>query len=230
MIVNHKIYGRMRVDPDELATPDAFIWARPLTRKGDKLYVGKSALDNQGGYVPKKRADPERITKYLPLVYAAAANLCRGQDDYDEVWCEGALGLVEADARYNEQNNAAFASFAKPYVSGYILNMQNPQRNGQMNMVQERVEARLSTDKTTEEKHMLGSIYEAFQELTPKQQYVMRGLYEMGLTQQQVADHMGVDQTAVHYISERATVAIRKHLGLDATKNEKSVGEGVIKS
>jgi RNA polymerase sigma factor (sigma-70 family) len=230
MIVNHKIYGRMRVDPDELSTPDAFIWAKPLTRKGDKLYVGKSALDNQGGYVPKKRADPERITKYLPLVYAAAANLCRGQDDYDEVWCEGALGLVEADARYNEQNNAAFASFAKPYVSGYILNMQNPQRNGQMNMVQERVEARLSTDKTTEEKHMLGSIYEAFQELTPKQQYVMRGLYEMGLTQEQIAEHMGVAQQSVSDLHDRATVAIRKHLGVNGEEIVKNFGEGAVES
>jgi RNA polymerase sigma factor (sigma-70 family) len=230
MIVNHKVYGKMSVSPEDLATSDAFIWAKPVTRTGDPIYVGKAALDDQGGYVPKKRADADRITKYLPLVYAAAAQLCRPQDDYDEIWCEGVLGLVEADARYNQQNNAAFASFAKPYVSGYILNMQNPQRNGQMNMVQGRIEAYLSDQETTERKHQMGQIYEAFQDLTPKQRYVMRGLYELGLTQEQVADRLGIDQTSVRDLHGRATVAIRKHIGVNVTENEKVCGRGALKS
>lgn len=214
MIVNHKVYGKMSVSPEDLATSDAFIWAKPVTRTGDPIYVGKAALDDQGGYVPKKRADADRITKYLPLVYAAAAQLCRPQDDYDEVWCEGVLGLVEADARYNQQNNAAFASFAKPYVSGYILNMQNPQRNGQMNMVQGRIEAYLSDQETTERKHQMGQIYEAFQDLTPKQRYVMEGLYIHGYTLEALADKMKITFQSVHDIERRATVAIRRHLGL----------------
>lgn len=214
MIVNHKVYGKMSVSPEDLATSDAFIWAKPVTRTGDPIYVGKAALDDQGGYVPKKRADADRITKYLPLVYAAAAQLCRPQDDYDEVWCEGVLGLVEADARYDQQNNAAFASFAKPYVSGYILNMQNPQRNGQMNMVQGRIEAYLSDQETTERKHQMGQIYEAFQDLTPKQRYVMEGLYIHGYTLEALADKMKITFQSVHDIERRATVAIRRHLGL----------------
>lgn len=224
MIVNHKTYGRMEVSAEDLATSDAFIWAKPVTRTGDPIYVGKAALDDQGGYVPKKRADADRITQYLPLVYAAASKMCRPQDDYDEVWCEGVLGLVEADARYNQQNNAAFASFAKPYVSGYILNMQNPLRNGQMNMVREQAEAYLSDQETTERKHQIGQIYEAFQDLTPKQRYVMRGLYELGLTHEQVAERLGVDRTAVTHMLGRATVAIREHLGVNVAENEKVCG------
>jgi RNA polymerase sigma factor (sigma-70 family) len=230
MIVNHKTYGRMEVSAEDLATSDAFIWAKPVTRTGDPIYVGKAALDDQGGYVPKKRADADRITKYLPLVYAAAATMCREQDDYDEVWCEGALGLVEADARYNEHSNAAFASFAKPYVSGYILNMQNPQRNGQMNMVQGYAGIGVSNQETTEAKHQMGQIYEAFQDLTPKQRYVMRGLYELGLTQEQVAERMGLERTSVRDLHARATVAIREHLGLNTTQNEKVCGGGTPKS
>jgi RNA polymerase sigma factor (sigma-70 family) len=214
----------MEVSPEDLATSDPFIWAKPVTRTGDKLYVGKAALDDQGGYVPKKRTDADRVMKYLPLVYSATTKLRREQDDYEELWCEGTLGLVEADARYEQGKDAAFASFAKPYISGYILNMQNPERNGQMNTVQEMSEESYPLTDTLEEKLRLGEIYEAFQELTPKQQYVMRGLYEMGLTQEQVADNMGVDRIAVLQLRDRATVAIRKHLGLDVTKNEKSVG------
>jgi RNA polymerase sigma factor (sigma-70 family) len=230
MIVNHKTYGRMEVSPEDLATSDPFIWAKPVTRTGDKLYVGKAALDDQGGYVPKKRTDTDRVMKYLPLVYSATTKLRREHDDYEELWCEGALGLVEADARYNEQNNAAFASFAKPYVSGYILNMQNPERNGQMNTVQEMSEESYPLADTLEEKLKLGEIYEAFQELTPKQQYVMRGLYEMGLTQEQVADRMGVAQQSVSDLHDRATVAIRKHLSVNGGEIVKSFGEGAVKS
>ena len=66
---------------------------------------------------------------------------------------------------------------------------------------------------------MVSRMYEAFELLTPKQRYVMRGLYVYGRTQQDIAVSMGVEQQSVGRAAERATVAIRKHLMLDDTKN-----------
>ena len=216
MIVNHKIYGRMDGDEAELNSSAPFIRAKHITRSDlPDMTVGKVALDNKGGYVPKKRKDPERVVKYLPLVYAAASSMLREDDDYEELWCEGALGLVEADRRYNEQNNAAFASFAKPYVSGYIYNAQNSRRNGTHDTLQLDDTFLESNEDSAERKLMIGMVYEAFDILTPKQKFVMGGLYIHGHTLEELADKLGTTNQAVDLVRGRATVAIRKHLSLE---------------
>lgn len=216
MIVNHKIYGQMEVDEAELNSSAPFIRAKHITRSGmPDMTVGKAALDNKGGYTPKKRNDPERVVKYLPLVYSAASKFLREEDDYEELWCEGALGLVEADRRYDERNPAAFASFAKPYVSGYILKARDSRRNGTHDTVQLDDTLHESDEASAERKLMIGRAYEAFDTLTPKQKFVMEGLYVYGYTQEAIADKMGVSQVAVHHLEAKATVAIRKHLGTE---------------
>lgn len=160
------------------------------------------------------RGNNERVVKYLPLVYKATIDLCRDQDDYEELWCEGALGLVEADRRYDEQNNAAFASFAKPYIEGYIRNAQNSRRNGTHDTLQLDDTFLESDEDSAERKLMIGMVYGAFDILTPKQKFVMEGLYIHGHTLEALADKLGVTFQSVHDIEGRATVAIRKHLDM----------------
>ena len=223
MIVTHKTYGRVVVDPEELATSDPFIWASLLNPRDsleNPVWVGKSALSDSGGYVRKNRSKT-LVEKYLPLAYSGAAKSYQKGDDFDDLLSEATVALCKACESFDGSRNNGFAAFAKPWIEGELLKYKNPERNGTMNIVgdADTFMYYIGDSRDAEKELMVSRMYEAFELLTPKQRYVMRGLYVYGRTQQDIADSMGVEQVAVHYISERATVAIRKHLRLDDTKN-----------
>lgn len=223
MIVTHKTYGRVVVDPKELATSDPFIWAsllNPRDNLENPVWVGKSALSDSGGYVRKNRPKT-LVEKYLPLAYSGAAKSYRKGDDFDELLSVACLALCEVTERFDGSRNNGFAAYAKPRIEGALLDHKNPERNGTMNIVgdADTFMYYIGDGRDAEKDLMVSRMYEAFELLTPKQRYVMRGLYVYGRTMQDIADSMGVVKSAVHKTAEAATVAIRKHLNLDDTKN-----------
>lgn len=227
MPTKHKIYGRVSVigDINDSSPLVEVQLLNPRDNLPKRITVGKSALADHGEYIPKKRG-VELAEQYLPLAYAGAGKSYKTGDDFDELLSVASLALCEAAARFDGSRNNGFAAFAKVWISGELLKHKNPERNGTMNIVDnaDLFMEYIGQGGDSEKDLMTARVYAAFDELTPKQQYVMRGLYELGLTQEQVADRMGVDQTSVRDLHGRATVAIRKHLGIDETKYEKSVG------
>jgi RNA polymerase sigma factor (sigma-70 family) len=227
METKHAVYGRVDVKGD-LDSDSAFVEVQLLNPRDNlpkRITVGKVALEDHGDYQPTKRS-VSLVEQYLPLAKSAAAKACKHGDEYEELLSVATMALVEVAARFDGSRNNGFAAYAKPRLAGAILNHKNPQRNGTMNQVgdAELFMEYFGQGGDSERDLMIASVYAAFGELTPKQKYVMRGLYEVGLTQQQVADRMGTTDVAVLQIRDRATVAIRKHLGLDDAKNEKSIG------
>lgn len=227
METRHAVYGRVDVKGD-LNDDSAFVEVQLLNPRDNlpkRITVGKVALEDHGEYQPTKRS-VSLVEQYLPLAKSAAARACKQGDEYEELLSVATMALVEVAARFDGSRNNGFAAYAKPRLAGAILNHKNPQRNGTMNQVgdAELFMEYFGEGGDSEKNLMVASVYAAFDELTPKQSYVMRGLYELGLTQEQVADRMGVDQTSVRDLHGRATVAIRRHLGLNETKYEKSGG------
>lgn len=216
MITKHEVYGRVEVDQATLNHSDDFVEVKLFNGRDifptDNLVVGKVALEDKGGYKPKGRTTTI-IQDYLPLAYSAASQHYDKDTEWEEMVQVAALGLCEAAERHDPTRNTAFASFAKPYISGYLKNYLNPERNGKMNMVEFSggVTDEMLSD-TVEDNDLKTVLYGAMETLTPKQKFAMEMVYFEGHTQEEVAQMMGIIQQSVVTLLDRATVALRKQL------------------
>ena len=216
MITVHEVYGRVEVEREALYGEGAFVKVKLLNGRDifptDYLVVGKVALEDMGGYKPKKRPST-MIKDYLPLAYSAASQHYREEAEWEELVQVAALGLCEAAERHDATRNTSFAAFAKPYISGYLKNFLNPERNGKMNMVELAggVVEEMTTDDVVDN-DMKTVVYGAMEALTPKQKFVMEMVYIEGYTQEQVSKVMEIDRGTVANIVIRATVALRKQI------------------
>ena len=213
----HKAYGRVKVDEDKLATSEPFVEVVLINEKPNlpkSITVGKVALANSGGYTPKKRGVSERAQQYLPLVGKAVKTLRRTQDDWDELYCVGCVGLVEADARFNHNSNYAFASFAKPYIMGHIKNFINPERNGEMNMVEDvfHQDGRYYEDARAKRSEVMDALYKALSQMTDKQRRVMKMLYIEGHTQEVTSKILRINLRNVERLRDRALKLVKEQL------------------
>lgn len=215
MITVHKTYGRVEVDKSELDTTEDFVKVRLLNRRDNlpaEITVGKVALSDRGGYIDKKR-NTDLIQDYLPLAYSAASQMYSEQAEWEELVQVAALGLCEAASRHKSDRNNGFAAFAKPYIMGYIKNHLNPERNGNMMMLNAFVPDGEDLDYSTpEENDTKLRLYGAIEMLTDKQKFVVEMVGLRGHTQEEVADMLNVTQVAIKLTMDRATVALRKHL------------------
>ena len=219
MITTHKVYGRVEVDAEALSTTDDFVKVRLLNRRDNlpaEITVGKVALSDKGGYIDKKRKT-DLIQDYMPLAYSAASKMYSEKAEWEELVSVAALGLCDAASRHESGRNNGFAAFATPYIMGYLKNHLNPERNGTMNTTVDAFipdGADLISD-TPEENDMKLRLYGAIEMLTDKQKFVVEQVCLEGYTQEQVSDMLGVTQVAVKLTLDRATVALRKHLGVN---------------
>jgi len=218
MITTHKVYGRVEVDAEALSTTDDFVKVRLLNRRDNlpaEITVGKVALSDKGGYIDKKRKT-DLIQDYMPLAYSAASQMYSEQVEWEELVSVAALGLCEAASRHESGRNSSFAAFAKPYIMGYLKNYLNPERNGNMNTLNTFIpDGEDLVSDTPEENDMKLRLYGAIEMLTDKQKFVVEQVCLEGYTQEQVSDMLGVTQVAVKLTLDRATVALRKHLGVN---------------
>lgn len=216
MITVHEVYGRVEVEREALYADGAFVKVKLLNGRDifptDYLVVGKVVLGDKGGYKPKKRPST-MIKDYLPLAYSAASQHYSEEAEWEELVQVAALGLCEAAERHDATRNTSFAAFAKPYISGYLKNFLNPERNGKMNMVE--LTGGVVEEMTTEDvvdNDMKTVLYGAMEALTPKQKFVMEMVYIEGYTQEQVSKMMEITREGVKLLVLRATVALRKQL------------------
>jgi len=213
----HEIYGRVLVEDGDLYNTKPFVEVKLINERPNlpsRITVGKVALEDRGSYIPKQRGVSERAQQYLPLVGKAVKMLRRTQDDWDELYCVGCVGLVEADAKFDHNSNYAFASYAKPYIMGYIKNFINPERNGEMNLLQ----VSLSDDGMAmasnygQRSEVMDALYRALERMTDKQQRVMKMLYIEGHTQEITAEILGLAPSSVRGLRDRALQMVRECL------------------
>jgi len=213
----HEIYGRVLVEEDDLYNTKPFVEVKLINERPNlpsRITVGKVALEERGSYIPKQRGVSERAQQYLPLVGKAVKMLRRTQDDWDELYCVGCVGLVEADAKFDHNNNNAFASYAKPYIMGYIKNFINPERNGEMNLLQ----VSLSDDGMAmasnygQRSEVMDALYRALPHMTDKQQRVMKMLYIEGHTMEITASIIGGTKQNIMYHRDRALKLVKDQL------------------
>ena len=221
MINTHSVYGRVVVNPEDMLNGKAFIEVTLMNKRDGlpaKLTVGKCALSDKGDYVPKKDRKTSLIQDYLPLAYSAASKMYSEKAEWEELVSVAALGLCEAASRHKSDRNNGFAAFATPYIMGYLKNHLNPERNGTMNTT---ISAFIPDGEdlisdTPEENDMKLRLYGAIELLTDKQKFVVEMVGLKGYTETEVAEMMGIAQKNVHVLLDRATVALRKHLMLNA--------------
>lgn len=216
MITTHKVYGRVEVDAEALATSDDFVKVKLLNRRDNlpaEITVGKVALSDKGGYIDKKRKT-DLIQDYMPLAYSAASQMYSEQAEWEELVSVAALGLCEAASRHESGRNSSFAAFAKPYIMGYLKNHLNPERNGNMNTLNTFIpDGEDLISDTPEENDIKLRLYGAIEMLTDRQKFVVEMVSLKGYTEEEVASMMGIAQKNVHVLLDRATVALRKHMG-----------------
>ena len=219
MINTHSVYGRVVVNPEDMYNGKAFIEVTLMNKRDGlpaKITVGKCALSDKGDYVPKKDRKTSLIQDYLPLAYSAASQMYSEQAEWEELLQVAALGLCEAASRHKSDRNNGFAAFAKPYIMGYIKNHLNPERNGNMNMLNTFIpDGEDLISDTPEENDVKLRLYGAIEMLTDKQKFVVERVCLEGHTQEEVAEMLDVTQVAVKLTLDRATVALRKHLVLN---------------
>lgn len=215
----HKIYGRVLVEEDALYNTKPFVEVKLLNERPNlpsRITVGKVALAERGSYIPKQRGVAERAQQYLPLVGKAVKTLKRDIDDWDELYAVGCLGLVEADAKFDHDTGNAFATYAKPYIMGYIKNHINPERNGEMNIVQNLFnpdgEYHAAQPKDTAVEEVMTALYNSLDDMTDKQRRVMKMLYIEGHTMEIVAKVVGGTRQNVMYHRDRALQIVREQL------------------
>jgi len=217
MITTHKVYGRVEVDAEALSTTGDFVKVRLLNRRDNlpaEITVGKAALSDKGGYIDKKRKT-DLIQDYMPLAYSAASQMYSEQAEWEELVSVAALGLCEAASRHKSGRNNGFAAFAKPYIMGYLKNYLNPERNGTLHTTNTFVpDGEDLVSDTPEENDMKLRLYGAIEMLTDKQKFVVEMVSLKGYKKVEVAEMLDITPQNVGKILDRATVAIRRHLGL----------------
>jgi RNA polymerase sigma factor (sigma-70 family) len=212
----HEVYGRVTVDPEELATDSKFIKVTLMNERPNlpkEITVGKAALKDKGGYVGKRRPTT-LVEDYLPIAYGVASSVYSKGLDWDELLSVATLGLVEAAGKFDPEKGNSFASIAKPYAIGYLKNYLNPERNGMMNIsVQAMWEvdnASVNSGVSESDKRLILS--GAVEQLTKRQKFVIDQIYRVGHTQQTLAKRLGVSQQAVSRTHDRAIVSLRQHI------------------
>jgi len=217
MITTHKVYGRVEVDAEALATTDDFVKVRLINRRDSlpaEITVGKVALSNKGGYIDKKRKT-DLIQDYMPLAYSAASQMYSEQTEWEELVSVAALGLCEAASRHESGRNNGFAAFAKPYIMGYLKNYLNPERNGTLHITNTFLPDGVDLiSNSPEENDMKLRLYGAIEMLTDKQKFVVEMVSLKGYRKVEVAEMLDITPQNVGKILDRATVAIRRHLEL----------------
>ena len=215
----HKTYGRVLVEGDDLYNPEPFVEVKLINERPNlpsRITVGKVALADRGGYTPKKRGVAERAQQYLPLVGKAVKTLKRSADEWDELFSVGCLGLVEADARFDHNSGNAFATYAAPYIMGYIKNHINPERNGGWNIVQnvfsQNGEWYAAQQKDAAVEEVMAALYNSLDNMTDKQQRVMKMLYIEGHTQEVVSKILKINIRNVERLRDRALRLVRGRL------------------
>ena len=133
MEVTHKTYGSGVVNRDDLYNnPSKMIDFTPYNRRDTLTYpikVGKSALDDQGNYIPR-RYKPDLVLENISYAATVASKYYREDDEWTELYAVASEGLIEAASKYNSDQNDSFIGYAKPRVVGAVLNYKNPVRNG----------------------------------------------------------------------------------------------------
>lgn len=203
----HKIYGRVWVDAQDLATDKPFIRAKLLNPRANlptTIMVGKVALKDCGGYVTVPRGEP-LAKKYLPLAYSIATQMRLPEEDWEEIVSIALEALVQSAESYKLTGvcDAYFSEHARTGITWGILKYRRAKIREAYNkrQVERGYEMFVERVKTAEEKIIeLENEYDllgAVEQLPEEDSDIIHMHFYGGMSQQQIADHIGVSQQAI---------------------------------
>jgi RNA polymerase sigma factor (sigma-70 family) len=223
MQVTHSTYGVGIVSRDDLYNdPSKMIDFTPNNRRETLNYpikVGKSALSDQGNYVPRKYK-PDLIMDHISYAATIASKYYRVDDEWTDVYSVAVEGLIEAASKYDPSKNDSFIGYAKPRITGAVLNYKNPVRNGTMNTFSNLPAELFENTSTTNDNKVhdelvhdcVTAMYSALDDMTKKQREVTLALYVRGDTMENVAKKMGVQKPTIQVHRDLALKKVRKKL------------------
>lgn len=219
--VKHSTYGYVRSEVTVHASdsPMAVVVVdtpRDTVSPHDVLVVGKSALSDTGGYTKPHRPSATRVEQYMPLVHSVVKMLRRPQDDWEELVAEGYLALAEADAKHDPSKNATFAPYARSYITGFILKLQNPVRQGtaHLKQLEECHEIIAAPEGDANLKDFTRTLHGTLHEMTTKQREVILHILK-GHTLENVGQIMGITRQSAEKLRDRALDPVKRKMRKD---------------
>jgi RNA polymerase sigma factor (sigma-70 family) len=146
------------------------------------------------------------VAAYMPLlakeVRTALSRTGSGADgDIEDAWQGAFLGLLEAIVRFDPTRGSSLGSFARSYVIGGIWDAIKGIAQFDVDPLDENIshtpEDSWFADGKGPESMSLGAVGDFIAALPPRQQQVVRLMYESNLSQAEVARTLGVSRTAV---------------------------------
>lgn len=205
--LKHEIYGRVYVLQEDLSTDSPFIKATLLNPRDNlptTIMVGKVALSDQGGYKSKPRGEP-LAKKYLPLAYSVATQMRLPEEDWEEVVSIAFELLTKAGRDYKLAGivDNYFHEYARKRIMGGIIDHRRKEIRDRekRKVVRDGYEMFVEKVKTAEDKLIeLENEYDllgAVEQLPEGDSDIIHMHFYGGMSQQQIADHIGVTQKTV---------------------------------
>lgn len=166
-------------------------------------------------------ARDELVRKYLPLVRSLAKRYSYTSEPLEDLCQVGAMALVKAIERYRPGNGASFKAYAVPTIVGELRRHQArgtwPAGGGAPGAVvttldEESLEAVVAESelRRSETRVVLRG---AFRGLTRRERQVVALRFYRDLTQQRIAEELGLSQAQVSRILSSALTKLRRALG-----------------
>ena len=197
---------------------------KPMSAKQEKdAFSRLSAGDS--------KAREEIICRNLRLVAHIAKKYYSASDDQDDLVSIGTIGLIKAVDSFNSEKGARFATYAARCIENELLmhfragkktqgtlSLGDPidgDADGSLTLNDVMADAFL-LDEAYDEKEETNCLYRAIRQLNEREKKNLILRYGLGarapLTQQQVAQHLGISRSYVSRIEKRAVETVRSEM------------------
>lgn len=209
--LTHKTYGTVWASRDALMSEGLMVPVKlktptrlPYVGSTAHLVVGKSALKGHNFQTPTR--GKTLAEKYLPLAYSIATQMRLKDEDWEEVAslaCEVLSRAASDHAAGGKYKDGLFSDYARARIVGAILNYRRKQTRDKektkmvsvgyvlfMQQVKSAEEKLISLER---EADLLGAV----NELPSDQSDLIHMYFYAGMSQQEIADHIGVSKMTI---------------------------------
>ena len=152
----------------------------------------------------------------LPLVHALARRFSRSPEQTDDLVQAGAIGLIKAVDGFRLERGRDLGAYAVPTIVGELRRHQVRGRSGRGNVSLLELDGRLAessaADSELRRSETRIALRTAFRHLTRRERQVVALRFYRDLTQQRIADELGLSQAQVSRVLSVALGKLRRAL------------------